>query len=167
MRSVLLFIFVLSLIPESYGQVSADEKQTCQCTVERSSGDREQGSLKVTVTAQPLDQFGLAINDELGLRREETFGLYREFAFERELAYPYLYLTHQQQTYTLDMEVGRLYAGPVIIGKAHNATEAFEVLVTQVLLPQKCTETLVDFKSTPDRQREILAPTLLPGNFYN
>lgn len=167
MRSVLLLIFVLSLIPESYGQEFANGGQTCQCTVERSSGDRERGSLKVIVTAQPWDQSKFAIGNELGLTREETFGLYREYAFERELAYPYLYLTHQQQTYTLDMEVGRLYAGPVIIGKASNATEAFKVLVTQVLLPQKCTETQVDFKSTPDRQREILTPTLLPGSFYN
>jgi len=160
-----LFIFLCG-ITVAYGQEPTEPLQHCQCTVERLSGDREQATLKVTITAQPLTRTVSAFGGDMFQADSNDYTVYREFMFERKLVYPYLYLTHEQQIYSLDMENEQFYALRTVIGRARNATEAFEILTTQVLMPRTCQQTHVTFRTTPTPSAQMPLP-LLPGSLYN
>lgn len=165
MKPILFLFFFLSSTFYCYSQTLTEEQSVCQCTVKRLSGDRESGRLEVIVTDKPLDKSILTLNEDVFQLIDSTLhSLYRRFTFNRELAYPYLYLTHQQQTYTLDLQTERLYDGLMFVGVARNATEAFELIVTEMLLPEECSQARVTFRNTRNAREEI---QLLPGSFYN
>ncbi|MGB3588093.1 MAG: hypothetical protein WBA23_16205 [Tunicatimonas sp.] len=165
MKTIFLLHAFFGTILPSYSQELSEELPVCQCTVERLSGNREVGRLKMTVTAQPLNQSRLTRNEDvLQSTDSASYSLYRTFAFSRELIYPYLHLNDQQQVYTLNLQTERLYAGLLFIGAAQNITDAFELLTTQVLLPEQCLQARVVFKTGSDVGEKIY---LLPGSFYN
>ena len=149
-----------------YGQNVTESSHHCQCTIERLSGDREQGSLKATITAQPLARTSPTLDENTSQTDSTDYAFYRVFRFGRKLVYPYLYLTHKQQTYSLDMENEQLYALRTVIGRARNMTEAFEILTTQILLPQACQQANATFKTTLTPTVQMPLP-LLPGSWYN
>ncbi|MEM9671217.1 MAG: hypothetical protein ACFB15_07360 [Cyclobacteriaceae bacterium] len=166
MKFTFSLLLLLGSITMVYGQQPTKSWQRCQCTVERISGDREQGTLKVTITPQSLARTVSTFDGNAFSTDNADFTVFREFTFERKLVYPYLYLTYGQQIYSLDMENEQFYALRTVIGRARNATEAFEILTTQVLLPQKCQQATVIFKTTLTPTVQMPLP-LLPGSWYN
>ena len=165
MKAILLLLTFFGAALASHSQDLSEEQPVCQCTVERISGNREVGQLKMVVTAQPHPTARFTLNEDVFPPTDSAdYSLYRTFVFNRELTYPYLHLTNQQQVYTLDLQTERLYAGLTLVGTAQNITEALELLITQLLLPEQCLQARVDFKTANGVKEEIY---LLPGSFYN
>jgi len=165
MKPILLLLTCFGAALASHSQALSEKEPVCQCTVERISGNREVGQLKMIVTAQPHHTARFTLNKDVFPPTDSAdYSLYRTFVFDRELTYPYLHLTDQQQVYTLDLQTERLYAGLTLVGAAQNITEALELIITQLLLPEQCLQAQVDFKVASDLGEEIY---LLPGSFYN